>query len=252
MAHTISDRWLWLGVGIAIFIAVKGIKYAISDIVNITQLPLDKQDPDEEETKFPEDSRPIISFTFCFSLTSSPAISLTTLGTLSTSPNPRISTAARGILIRRFAALPNATEILEADLNSTKPIVRRRAQQAVRYLEEWDEEVTPGYEGRQQMEQDVLLQWEEPYNPRLNSDENWDERPGYVDAAVDRIVSRIDEELEIPVSGRGGRVSAEVLQREDEDEERRRRRRREAIVLHEGGGSVGEEDIIRPPPDGQR
>lgn len=102
------------------------------------------------------------------------------------------------------------------------------------------------------MEQDVLLQWEEPYNPRLNFDENEDRRDGYADAAVERIVSQIDEELEIPVSGRGGRLSAEVLQREDEDEERRRRRRREAIVLHEGGGSVGEEDIIRPPPDGRR
>lgn len=98
----------------------------------------------------------------------------------------------------------------------------------------------------------MLLQWEEPYNPRLNSDEDGDGRPGYVDAAVERIVSRIDEELQIPVSGRGGRVGTEVLQREDEDEERRRRRRREAIVLHEGGGSVGEEDIIRPPSDGRR
>lgn len=60
MAHTISDRWLWLGVGIAFYMAVKGIKYAISDVVNITQLPPDKQESDEEETKFPEDSRPII------------------------------------------------------------------------------------------------------------------------------------------------------------------------------------------------
>lgn len=60
MAHTISDRWLWLGVGIAFFIAVKGIKYAISDIVNITQLPPDKQDSDEEETKYPEDSTSVI------------------------------------------------------------------------------------------------------------------------------------------------------------------------------------------------
>jgi hypothetical protein len=37
MSHRIDDRLLWLGVGIGLIVAFKGIKYAIEDTVRLTQ-----------------------------------------------------------------------------------------------------------------------------------------------------------------------------------------------------------------------
>ena len=55
MSHRIDDRWLWLSVGIGLVVAFKGIKYAITDIVRLTQVkPLGK-DQDEELQRQPED-----------------------------------------------------------------------------------------------------------------------------------------------------------------------------------------------------
>lgn len=61
MSHRIDDRWLWLGVGIGLVVAFKGIKYAITDIVRLTQVkPLGK-DQDEELQRQPEDCATISS-----------------------------------------------------------------------------------------------------------------------------------------------------------------------------------------------
>ena len=55
MSRRIDDRWLWLGVGIGLVAAFKGIKYAITDVVRLTQVePLGK-DQDEELQRQPED-----------------------------------------------------------------------------------------------------------------------------------------------------------------------------------------------------
>ena len=59
MSHQIDDRWFWLGVGISLIVAFKGIKYAITDIVRLTQVkPLGK-DQDEELQRQPEDCTPL-------------------------------------------------------------------------------------------------------------------------------------------------------------------------------------------------
>lgn len=38
MAYRIDDRWLWLGFGVFLFAAAKGIQYAIRDIVQLTEV----------------------------------------------------------------------------------------------------------------------------------------------------------------------------------------------------------------------
>ena len=57
MSHRIDDRYLWLGAGIGLIVAFKGIKYAIEDTVRLTQVkPLGK-DQDEELQRQPEDCK---------------------------------------------------------------------------------------------------------------------------------------------------------------------------------------------------
>jgi hypothetical protein len=60
MSHRIDDRLLWLGVGIGLIVAFKGIKYAIEDTIRLTQVkPLGK-DQDEELQRQPEDCTPAL------------------------------------------------------------------------------------------------------------------------------------------------------------------------------------------------
>lgn len=56
MAHRIDDRWLWLGVGAAAFFAVKGIHYALSDIVRLTEIDPYQYEPKKQKEDHPEDS----------------------------------------------------------------------------------------------------------------------------------------------------------------------------------------------------
>lgn len=122
MAPQISDRWLWLGAGLIFFLAAKGIRYAISDIVQLIELEPTEDDNTVEDAEAPED-----------------AISLETLRTLAFSPNPSIALAARGLIITRFASLPDAGEIITRDLSSSDESVKARARTAINYLSEWDE-----------------------------------------------------------------------------------------------------------------
>lgn len=48
-ATRIDDRWLWFGAGIFFFCAVKGIRYALTDMVRLTELDrYPKNKPDRE------------------------------------------------------------------------------------------------------------------------------------------------------------------------------------------------------------
>ena len=55
MAHLTNDRWLWLGVGVALFITAKGISYAINDIVRLTAIEPLQDERDESQQAQPED-----------------------------------------------------------------------------------------------------------------------------------------------------------------------------------------------------
>ena len=56
MPPKIDDRWLWLGFGIFIFFAAKGIRYAINDTVRLTRLdPLQHEPKKKQKEHRPED-----------------------------------------------------------------------------------------------------------------------------------------------------------------------------------------------------
>jgi hypothetical protein len=65
MAAHISDRWLWLGVSVFFFAAVKGIHYALTDLVRLTELDAEQFSPkDREVKKQPEDGEPKTIYAF--------------------------------------------------------------------------------------------------------------------------------------------------------------------------------------------
>lgn len=57
MSHRIDDRWLWLGAGAALYLAAKGISYAIHDTVRLTQVKPIGKDDTEELQRQPEDCK---------------------------------------------------------------------------------------------------------------------------------------------------------------------------------------------------
>ena len=56
MTSRIHDRWLWLGLGIFVFFAAKGIRYAITDVVRLTKIDPAQYEPINKNEERPEDS----------------------------------------------------------------------------------------------------------------------------------------------------------------------------------------------------
>lgn len=65
MASRIDDRWLWLGVGVATFIAIKGVQYALTDIVRLTEIDPHQYEPKKKKEEHPEDSKAQATQTEC-------------------------------------------------------------------------------------------------------------------------------------------------------------------------------------------
>lgn len=66
-----------------------------------------------------------------------PALTLTTLHTLATSPNPNISKSATDLIAARCAKSSTLTSSVQADAVSSDPDLRRKAQTALRFLGAW-------------------------------------------------------------------------------------------------------------------
>ena len=55
MAPKIDDRWAWLGFGIFLFFAAKGIRYAIEDLVRLSEIDPYQFEPKDKDQRL-EDS----------------------------------------------------------------------------------------------------------------------------------------------------------------------------------------------------
>ena len=55
MAPKVNDRWLWLGFSVFVFLAAKGIQYAITDTVRLTEIDPYQYESKKKDDK-PEDS----------------------------------------------------------------------------------------------------------------------------------------------------------------------------------------------------
>lgn len=244
MQHYISDRLLWIGVGVFFALAVKGIRRAMTDTVRLTELDSDIDlygDIYGETEKQPEDS-----------------IDLTTLAMLARSPNPNIAHTATGIIVGRFAAHPGTTGMIAKDLSSSNAAVRRRAQILTDYLQDWDVDLATNDVGQNSLSAQFTERSDAALLAAAGSQVDQleylvDEYRGQIEAARGvgemRVgqsgISQTHRSGAAPFAG-GDEVSNQSLARNEADGALRRLQRREVMVLHEGDGRVQEEDIIRP------
>ncbi|KAJ4345758.1 uncharacterized protein N0V89_011893 [Didymosphaeria variabile] len=117
MAHHIEDRWLWLGLGVFTFFAVKGVAHGLRRIVALTEV---HKSPPPIPPNRTED-----------------AIKSSSLATLATCENVEIRKAATKILLDRFIAHPSAYKHLVRDASSRNEECKHAAYIAFSLLEEY-------------------------------------------------------------------------------------------------------------------
>ncbi|KAK0309399.1 hypothetical protein LTR01_004506 [Friedmanniomyces endolithicus] len=227
MSRHLDDRYLWLSFGIFFVAAAYGIRYAITDIVRLTRL-----EPPEEQAnsikESPEDS-----------------ISLATLKTLATSPNPSIAASAISLIIDRYYNSPRSCQNLDEDCLSLDPAVQRQCRTAMNFLVDWPS--TPGGLRRYVR---AMTAPPSAAHSAWSGDESLEGEPlpevltfmpgtRVEDGAVREDGVSGAEMRSVEVEGWRNVVPMErdgLDEGEEMSEERRRRNRREAVVVHVGGG----------------
>jgi hypothetical protein len=175
-------------------------------------------------------------------------------------------------VIKRFASLPDAAEILRRNIESPNERTKRLARQAIQYLYEWDlelrdslpidpsEQAEDGQDWQNYPELDEVFDAlaAEGYHTEGSDGEDTRELPGSgLVARLEELseeVNRTERDFDSLRNGVGQARFAGwdriPLQRPplrgEEDEAERRRRRREVMVFHEGSARVQERDIFRP------
>ncbi|KAH0288617.1 hypothetical protein KCU62_g5024, partial [Aureobasidium sp. EXF-3399] len=226
MSWEIQDRHLWIGFGIFLFVAVKGVERCLQTTIQLSEI-YDPQHAKAANGTQAEDS-----------------ISLEALSTLVTSPNQEISNAATSLLLSRFTQDHKATSHLTEDLFSPKPSVRTSAK---RILDLFDTSAIDLYPLNDNTVASIHDKSDPTYQTMcrayfkaVRKYRQVHESP----AALDELRGDADD---AGVSHAAGRAR---FQASSNHEAEVRRHRREAMVLHEGGGVIGSQDIIHPRTDG--
>ncbi|KAH7123825.1 hypothetical protein B0J11DRAFT_506875 [Dendryphion nanum] len=121
MASRIDDRWFWLGLGAFTFFAVKGVAYGLRTIVTLTEV----------HTPPPKPTIPSAA------ARNEDAIKISSLETLALCNNVEIRKASTRILCERFITDNAACALLWKDLDSRNPLRVRRAELALRLLDDY-------------------------------------------------------------------------------------------------------------------
>ncbi|KAF1912600.1 hypothetical protein BDU57DRAFT_522977 [Ampelomyces quisqualis] len=118
----IPDHYLWLGLGVFTFIAIKQVSHGLQHIRTLTEIRKPHLHPTTTEHVPPDPTH------------QEDAIKTSSLLTLATSPNIDIRASATKILCQRFYASHAAKKLLVKDLNSDDAEIKRRAQLAYNLL----------------------------------------------------------------------------------------------------------------------
>lgn len=236
MASQIPDRYIWLGLGVFMIGAAYAIRYAMRDINELTALP-DDWDKEEEPAKGKEpsdgESWTNVAEPFELHFNNVEELSVETLRALVTHHNPNIANSAISIVLQRFAALPNISEEMYEEYNSSDPVVRHRARTIMKFLENYPlppemDRILPIRPADADAVMDSLRRSQSPSPFVYNASGN-DSVPQHVREHGSQVPGLTEEMMEA----------------------RNRRIRREAVVLHEGDGEIVEDDIYRGNEDGE-
>ncbi|KAL2031659.1 hypothetical protein VTO58DRAFT_107010 [Aureobasidium pullulans] len=113
MSWDIRDRYLWLGFGAFLFVAIKGISQTLRTTIRLSEV----YDPDHAKA--------------ANDIQAEDSISLDALATLVTSPNQDISSSATSLILSRFTQDPSACKTLTTDLFSSTPSTRHKAKEVL-------------------------------------------------------------------------------------------------------------------------
>ncbi|KAK4565521.1 hypothetical protein LTR86_004138 [Recurvomyces mirabilis] len=238
MALRLDDRYIWLGFAAFFVVAAYGARYAITDILALTEIePTQPEEDDERESK-PER-----------------AIDLNVLRTLATSPNPKIANAAKAFIIQRFQEDNQATAVHEAGLISDDIHVRNRADMVNQYLSSFDAgdslgDPGVGYEyalrARQRAQRvlggptDITARPRSRRGPLPDHMDDYDVTEITTPDSLPDLVGIEGTEAMIvpspldPVAGWTDVPRERTVSPGREDAAEARRRRREAVVVHDG------------------
>lgn len=117
MTPRVGDHWLWLGLGVFTFFAIKGVAHGLREVVRLTEVS--EQPPCLR--KHPQSSED--------------AIKTESLETLATCSNVEIRKAATKILCDRFMKNSEAKQLLITDFHSHSPELQESALKALKLLD---------------------------------------------------------------------------------------------------------------------
>ncbi|RMZ66575.1 Armadillo-like helical [Pyrenophora seminiperda CCB06] len=126
MASKIPDHWLWIGLGVFTFLAIKRVSHGLSTIRTLTEI--------RNPANLPSAQHTIPSSAGNSPTHQEDAIKTSSLLTLATSHNSDIRLSATKILCNRFYASKTAKDLLIRDLYSKDDGVVHRAQLAFSLL----------------------------------------------------------------------------------------------------------------------
>ncbi|OQO00486.1 hypothetical protein B0A48_13835 [Cryoendolithus antarcticus] len=221
MVTRIDDRWLWLGASVTLFLMAHGIRYAIRDILRLTEIPDDWDSNVEVKQENIENSALHMKSLGCPSGVdfNFKGIPIATLKTLYSSPNFNISDAATALIMTRYRQSPETRKSIERDAVSADEDVAFRAKRTLSFIRDWevlrDREIASAIP-----------------TPAGSDDGTLDDRNGAGSAAA---FAGWDA---VPRPPQADHTSQDL---------EARRRRRNAWIHHEAeDGSLVEDDIIQP------
>ncbi|KAK4897336.1 hypothetical protein LTR27_004856 [Elasticomyces elasticus] len=205
-----SDRYLYVALPIFLAGSFFAVRYALTDIIELTELPSKQAAPERKKDK-PEDD-----------------ISVATLLTLSRSPNPNLAKSAIQLVISRYAELPDACQTLRDEHFSLDERVSRQCNATIDFLLAWPNTPEPLRECVRELR--TPRAWEDVVEEAREGGE-WLHRP---ETPPQDYLGGIRDDgagLMLNWDRVVGNGPADGL-----NEEGRRRQRREAVVVGADGG----------------
>ncbi|KAF2085636.1 hypothetical protein K490DRAFT_67519 [Saccharata proteae CBS 121410] len=247
MASKIPDTYLWIGLGVCLFAAVRGVSYGLRVVYDLTEVH-PQPETEASGSQGTEDD-----------------ISLPSLQVLATKhTNPEVRKAATALIVERFAASTSAMNLLTQDLRAPHGTrARRSVDRAVSLLDDHgvDAEILrPDPSEHASPPQLEPIEITIPGLPQTDQLRSGPRREAVAPAA-DATLTTVEELFNMLFSGSDepdAGANWVVVERDNiggflqSRARRRRTRNREAVVVNDGDRPLSQADIIQFAASGRR